>query len=373
MRRSLILLLALPGFLMLARCDSGWDDARLTLPTGRTVLIMGRDSAFAVSVGDPHAGTSFLLGKNGRFDGYYHGAYNGLDRDERVVFFASDREATIDDFPGYRLVEIRASDPGHPTVLGRPGEGVFIGYVTRSGAAYALTLPKDDTCGGWAVARMGYGSSEVVACANTVPDVVEGARPQRLFVSEDESVIAFSYHDLSSDRPPLQHIAVFSPATPGSEPEIIAHVTEMVHDLHYSRTTGELYFLGTTSRTIFSITPGSGQAVPLIDHYLRGLEGAPLLLIGDELVAIRRDERQTTLYSHHVVTGAERSLVLPWSLGSAYEHDGYLMLRTFEHRGQEKSFIGFCWSSPEEVDVFELPLPAFAQETALFTHTLSCP
>ena len=354
---------------VLSSCDTQQPEPVPGIPTEGAVVVAYRDSLFAASLteGDP-ASHSVQLG-GGRFSEIGIPAdVSHLSEEGRLLLFVRDHRPTS--FPSRKFIELDAANPERPMVLGDPKDGLYAAVVGVSGMPYGLTRRDDETCKGWAVVRIEDTASRVLECTANVD---EDVRPQRLFVSEDEEIVAFSY--LRSDRGfgERQDLIVFGKGP--TEPQFFSDVTQGVSDMRYSPTTGVLYLVDFTFGTVIGLVLETGERDTLVPPRTTDHDGANLFLLGDTLVTFERDSASgtTSLLFIDVVAGNRREYVLPFLIFQASENDGYILARTFvQSPGQPETFVGLCASSPETSETFALDLPPFAHQTALLSHTLRC-
>lgn len=354
---------------LLSSCDTQRPDPLPGIPTEGAVVITYRDSLFAASLAaENRASRSVQLG-GGRFSEVGIPAdVSHLLGDGRLVVFVRDRQPTS--FPSRKFIEVDATNPEQPKVLGDPGDGLYAAVVSESGAPYGLTRRDDEACRGWAVVRMEGTVSRILVCTG---EIGEDVRPQRLFVSDDEETVAFSYLRSGRVFGERQDLAVFAGGT--SEPRFFYDVTQGVSDMRYSPTTGTLYLVDFTFGTVVGLELEAGGMRTLVPPRTTDPDGANLFLLEDTLITFQRDSATgtTSVLFIDVVLEDRREYTLPFLIFQASENDGYLLFRTFvQTSGRPETFVGLCASSPESFDTFTLDLPAFARETALFSHTLGC-
>ena len=363
---------------LLASCDTqGAEPVRL--PTDRVMVIVYEDSLFAVPVDDPtEAVTAHLAAGRFRvFNALTEG--NFLAEEGAILLSADDRESR--GALGDRVIRVSSQNPEQPVVLGDPSESIFQVHITASGVAYGLVLRDDASCRrGWAVIRLGEGTSEVLSCTGV--DVLPFAtQPQGLFVSDEEKLILIPFFPERVIIGDPMDVAVLRPAL-GAEIEIYREVTPAVYDVRYRASSGVLYSADFYTGAVFSLTPGGGGPTPISLGPTPVLSNRRLFLLDDVLLTFLRREGEgvTDVYTRNLATGARQTFEVPGEMVQAYEHDGYILFRPFEFDGPAppvETFVGLCAlglgaAGPVQVETFDVALPAFTQETALLSHSLSC-
>ena len=240
-------------------------------------------------------------------------------------------------------------------------------------------------CSGWAVVRLEENTSQMVACAESVAaDVV----PQRMFVSADERVSTFSYIRRGRIIGDLQDVAVMTASA--REAEIFEDVGRIPLDMRRSAETGDIYAVVYGDGEVFAITPGTGRRRTVTGPAPSLVTNRRLLLIDRALVTFTRSATETMIRSVDVQTETAKEFTIPGSFIQAYEHGGYLMFRQFAQGITPQSgspdvpavetFVGFCTSALRQpggsalpTETFRVTLPPFARQTAVFSHSFSCP
>lgn len=375
--------------LALGSCDSTVPTTPSAIPRDRSIVVAYSDSLFAIAI-DPNgvpnqSSASHISLGDGRYqDISFVLEGNQLLESGRYVMFVKDTQARD---IGYNFLSLSAAEPDRPITLGAFGDLIFTGFIQAdNGNAYGLISSTEPACIGWRIDRLEEGRSTRIACATNLP---AGTRPQRIFVSDDESILALSYltpGDVINGDP--QDIAILRKDT--QEAEIFASVTPLPFDMDYSSLTGDLYVSDVFTGEVHALALGSERRRVVLRTTSPTRHNTRFFLIDGVLVLLTQSNTTTTIYHYDPQSGATKEFTLPTPFLQAYEHRGYLMLRQFAQAGTvlsgspnvpaEETFFGFCTSALQQpggssiaTETFQVSLPPFARRTAGFTHSFTCP